>query len=361
MRTTEIQTRGGGRSPALPLSKEASGPDSSHGTRATCGSQASSFSFQASAFSTEFPFDMRGTTQYADCIPSSQMSTVYEIQQISEIEKWMDHSPDAISQIADGILSPVTRVVAMLVPEKAMLKAIDLGSAAGQACSRLQTIRQFTHIKDYSEMREKDLEFCDRIAQGEQNWAMGVAAAEGAATGAMGLPGLVIDIPAVVAQAMRGIYLMGLCYGFELKSAEDRELAIGILSASGANSMKEKIAALIYLRTIQDVLTKNTLKKMAEKAAESAISQQAVILAAKALAKQLGVNLSKRKMAQSIPFLGAGIGATINAWYLSDVCWAARRTFQERWLREKGIITAPLGHLPAQKEKIIEAEILQTS
>jgi hypothetical protein len=334
-------------------------------TDATRRFPVSGFSSPASGFRIPLPPPLfrstLGTNQYSALILPSTMSTTYESQQVAEIEQWMDRSPDAISQIADGILSPVTRVVAMLVPEKAMLAAIDLGAAAGKAGSRLQTIRRFAGIKDYAEMRQKDLEFCDRIARGEQNWAMGVAAAEGAATGAMGLPGLAIDIPAIVAQAMRGIYVMGLCYGFELKTAEDRELAIGILSASGANSMKEKIAALIYLRTIQDVLAKNTLQKMAEKAAESAISQQAVILAAKALAKQLGVNLSKRKMAQSIPFLGAGIGATINAWYLSDVCMAARRTFQERWLREKGVLNAPLGHLPAPAGKIIEAEILHNS
>ena len=289
------------------------------------------------------------------------MPSPYEIQQISEIEKWMHRSPDAISQLADGILSPITKVVAMLVPEKAMLAAIDLGAATGETCARLQTIRQFAGIKDYAELRHKDLEFCDRIARGEQNWAMSVAAIEGGATGWMGLPGLAIDIPAIVAQAMRAIYLMGLCYGYELKTAEDRDLAIGILSASGANSMKEKVAAIIYLRSIQDVLAKTTLQKMAERAAESAISQQAVILGVKALAKQLGVNLSKRKMAQSIPFLGAGIGATINAWYISDVCHAARRTFQERCLREKGLLQEPLRLPPSSTEEIIEAEIVPSS
>lgn len=125
--------------------------------------------------------------------------------------------------------------------------------------------------------------------------------------------------------------------------------------------MKEKVAAIVYLRSVQDVLAKNTLKKMADKAAESAVSQQAVILAAKALAKQLGVNLSKRKMAQSIPFLGAGIGATINAWYIADVCNAARRAFQERWLLEKGLLTLPVPCLADGEVPLIEAEVLPPS
>lgn len=285
------------------------------------------------------------------------MPTEYELQQISEIEKWMDRPPDAISQLADGLLSPLTGIVSKIVPQKAIMGALELGNSAGEVTSRFQTIRNFAKISEYAEMRGKPLEFCDQIAQGEQNWAMGVAAAEGAATGALGLPGLAIDIPAIIAQAMRAIHLMGLCYGFELKTTQDRELAIGILSASGANSMKEKVAALLYLKTIQTTLAKTTFQKMAEKAAASVVSQSAVILTAKAIAKQLGLNLTKRKMAQSIPVLGAGIGATVNAWYIHDVCMAARRTFQERWLRENGLLNGEIGTLPVTGE-VIEAEIV---
>ena len=278
------------------------------------------------------------------------MSTTYELQQVSEIERWMDRTPDAISQFSDGILSPFTKLVSWIIPEKAMMGALDLGNSAGHVLSRVQTIKRFAGVKEYSDLFEKDLEFCDLLAQGEQNWAMALAAVEGGATGAWGLPGLAVDIPTIISLSMRAIHLMGLCYGFELKNQDDRDLAIGILSASGANSMNEKVAALLYLRTVQTALAKNTFKQMAVKATESAFSQQAVILAAKALAKQLGVNLTKRKMIQTIPFLGAGIGATINAWYMHDVCWAARRTFQERWLRMKGVITADIGHISNPSE-----------
>jgi hypothetical protein len=84
----------------------------------------------------------------------------------------------------------------------------------------------------------------------------------------------------------------------------------------------------------------------------------AVILGAKAIAKQLGVNLSKRKMAQTIPVIGAGIGACVNGWYLSDVCWAARRTFQEKWLFANRLIDRPIYRFEEPKEAL-EAEIIQ--
>jgi hypothetical protein len=81
-------------------------------------------------------------------------------------------------------------------------------------------------------------------------------------------------------------------------------------------------------------LAKVTWKKMAEKAAESQLSKEAAILAVKNLAKQLGVNITKRRALAAIPFIGAAVGGSVNGWYIKEVGWAARRSFQERWLLE---------------------------
>jgi len=262
--------------------------------------------------------------------------TPYEQQQIELIGEWKTKKPDVVSQFADSLLSPINSMISKVIPESAMLGALNLGNAAGEILSRVQTIKRYADISDYKELLNKDLDFCDKLAQGEQNWAMSLAGLEGAGTGWLGLPGIAIDAPAIVSFALRSIHLMGLCYGYELKTEEDNKLIFAIMSASGANSMKEKLAALTTLRMFQVTIQRETFKKMAEKATQNAFSQQAVILAAKNLAKQLGINLTKRKMAQAIPIAGAAIGATVNAWYISDVCWAARRTFQERWLRDNG-------------------------
>lgn len=58
----------------------------------------------------------------------------------------------------------------------------------------------------------------------------------------------------------------------------------------------------------------------------------------KKLAKQLGINLTKRKAMQLIPVVGAGIGAAVNASYMRDVIWSARRTYQKRWIADNGYI-----------------------
>ncbi|MBU1413962.1 EcsC family protein [Myxococcota bacterium] len=146
--------------------------------------------------------------------------------------------------------------------------------------------------------------------------------------------GLAADIPAVITLALRTIHKIGFCYGFECTSESDKKFILGILSAAGSNSMKEKVASLMLIRSIEVSLLKQTWKAMAQKAAEQQLSKEGGIIAIKSLAKQMGINLTKRKALQAIPVIGAGVGASVNGWYIKEVGWAARRCFQERWLVE---------------------------
>ncbi len=164
------------------------------------------------------------------------------------------------------------------------------------------------------------------------NWAIGMASAEGGVTGALGLPGIAADIPAIIVMALRTIHKIGICYGFEVSTKEDREFVLAILAASGANDMGEKVAALMTLRSIEVTIAKQSLKVLTRKAATDRMSREAGFIAIKNLAKQLGVNLTKRKALQAIPAIGAVVGASVNGWYIKEVGWAARRAFQERWL-----------------------------
>jgi hypothetical protein len=105
-----------------------------------------------------------------------------------------------------------------------------------------------------------------------------------------------------------------------------------------ANSVEEKLAALTAIRAIETILLKQTWKKMAETAAKNQFSKEGAIIGLKALAKQLSINITKRKALAAIPYIGALIGGSMNAWYVRDIGWAARRLFQERWLMENGKI-----------------------
>ena len=122
------------------------------------------------------------------------------------------------------------------------------------------------------------------------------------------------------------IHKIAMCYGYEVKSAEDKEFVLNILSVSGVNDMKEKKEALLALKSdflqkkiIEEVLMSNLVKKVA---------------------KQLGINLTKRKLMQIMPIIGAGIDAAVNASYINDIAWTARRSYQLKWLADNEYIDA---------------------
>lgn len=189
-------------------------------------------------------------------------------------------------------------------------------------------------VESVSELRNKNLELSDKLANEVHNWAIGIAVTEGAGTGAFGLLGMAVDVPALITLSLRTIHKIGACYGFEANSPEDEKFALGILAVAGANTIEEKVAAMTTLRTIEVILTKMTWKRISEAAAKKQFSKEAAMFTTKTLAKQIGINITKRKALASIPVIGAAVGGSVNGWYIKEIGWAARRTFQERWLME---------------------------
>ena len=123
-------------------------------------------------------------------------------------------------------------------------------------------------VDTIEELRHKDLALSDKLASNVHKWAIGFAGSEGFATGLGGTATMVADVGAVIVLAFRTIHKIAMCYGYEVKSAEDKEFVLNILSVSGANDMKEKKEALLALKSdflqkkiIEEVLMSNLVKK----------------------------------------------------------------------------------------------------
>lgn len=262
-------------------------------------------------------------------------NTDYEKTQIKAINEWQRREPSLLSQASISLLTPLNWVAEKLIPEAAMMTAIELAFQAGSSLTQPDAWKDSVGIHSLDEL-QADLERCDKLQTKEANFAIGVAAAEGGALGACGLPGMALDLPAIITLAMRCIQMSALCYGIDLNLLGGKKIAFQILAMSGSNSVQEKMTAQAALRSIQVNLSRETFRKMAIKATENTFSTQSAILTARNLARQLGVNLTKRKMVQMVPVIGAGIGAAVNAWYIAEVSESAKRTFQEIWLRRNG-------------------------
>jgi len=259
----------------------------------------------------------------------------YEKQQFGEVIDWKGLKPSVVSQVFGKILQPVSWLIQIIVPNSAIRATIKSCNGASKFLIDKENFKKECNISNIEELLNHPLEECDGYANKIHNWAIGYATTEGGATGAAGLPGMIIDIPAIITLAFRTINKIGLCYGYESKTEEDNQVVLSILSAAGANSMREKQLALLTLKQLQVIIVKTTWKKMAEKAIENEFTKEAGIIALRSLAKQLGLNLTKRKALQTIPLIGAAVGASVNASFIQDVGWAARRIFQERWIKEK--------------------------
>ncbi|WDL93026.1 EcsC family protein [Bacillus sp. HNR-4] len=264
--------------------------------------------------------------------------TFYEKQQLNAIEKWKTEEPSIIQQAVGKVFEPVSKIVNVIVPEKAIQGALDGASELGRWLADYNDLQRDGEVENIKELRTKDLGVSDKLADEVHNWAIGIATAEGGATGFFGVFGMAADIPSVVTLALRTIHKIGLCYGYECKTEEEKNFVLAILSVSSANSMEEKTTALATLKVIQNIISRKTWKKIGEIAVKNPAGIHAAITLIRNLAKQLGINITKRKALQAVPFIGAAVGGAVNGAFIKDVGWTARRAFQERWLKENGKI-----------------------
>jgi len=266
---------------------------------------------------------------------SNFIMSEYENKQVELIKDWEQQVPGVVSKGVGLLAKPAAWLVQKVVPQSAIKAALNAANSAGKKLADESDILRDGNVTTIEALRKLSLETSDRLANEVHNWAIGMATAEGGAAGVTGVAGIAVDVPAVLTLALRTIHKIGLCYGYRADTKEEQDFVLSILSAAGSNSQKEKTQALLALKTIEVVVQKQTWKEIERRAAQSA-GKEFGIIAIKNLCKQLGINLTKRKALQVIPGVGAAVGAAVNADFLRDVGYAARRVYQKRWLEENG-------------------------
>jgi hypothetical protein len=251
------------------------------------------------------------------------------------IAAWRQQKPSLLSNVMGVAGAPIALVLNKLIPNKAIEGAlIGVDWIAKQRLNRGSG-------SDFS-----DLSTCDRKARTVRATTTAGATAEGGLAGLFGIAGMAVDIPAVTLVALLTIRQVGFQYGYTEDNDAERLFVFSVLSAAGANSQAEKNEALLTGALLRNALNQ-TWKSMASKAATNKVSAESVLIAVRGLAKQLGINLTKRKALAAIPAIGAAVGAGINLWFINDVGEAAQRCYQERWLRDRNML---IDELPADEK-----------
>lgn len=255
----------------------------------------------------------------------------YEQKQWRKLHRWKSQKPDWGTRMLATPTGMAGAAVQKLVPASAIRAALNgLNNVAFKLSSESSLIKAAA-VSSISELQQQPLEVCDRLAQIERRRAMAMAGAGGAAFGVFGAAGLAADVPTLLVLAMRTIHRAGLCYGEQA----DRKLIIGIFSLASANTAEEKQSALSALESELEDMDHAAARDGLERAAERELAKEAAVFSLQTLARRVGVNLGKRKLAGGLPVLGAVVGSAVNLWYMRDVAQIAQRVFQERWLRKR--------------------------
>ncbi len=262
----------------------------------------------------------------------------YERSQAAEIWKLKNSPPGILSHAVNAVSAPLGWIIRQVIPDKAIMAALSAANLVARSTSNEKSILGLANVSSVEELKNFDLERNDALADQSHDWAIATATAEGAVTGAAGIFGVVPDIAAICTIALRAVHRIGLTYGYKIKTQEDERFCHAVLSSVSANTLKERIASLATLRSLQMTLVRRTWAYIHFKALQNRMSQEAALITLRQLAKQIGINLTKRRALAAIPVIGIAVGASMNGWYIREVGWAARRAFQERRLVEKGII-----------------------
>ncbi|MGQ0620522.1 MAG: EcsC family protein [Panacagrimonas sp.] len=262
--------------------------------------------------------------------------TDYEAKQLKQIRDWQEESPGWGTRLLAKPGGKIAGAVQALVPEDALRAALDGVNRVAEKLSDDRSILKRAKLDSLEALRTVELEVCDRLMRVEQRRAMALAGVGGAAFGVAGAAGMVADVPALIALALRTIHRVGLCYGEDLRKPQHRKLAIGVFALVSANSLEEKRTAVAALRDFHPrSLDQAAWRDGVERAAERELAKEAAVFSLQNLARKLGINLGQRKAAGAVPVLGALIGGSVNAWYLYDIARVSRYVFQERWLAER--------------------------
>ena len=266
----------------------------------------------------------------------------YELEQRAAIEAWQTRSPSLTAKTLAWAFTPIGWAVQRLIPHAGVEGALRAADWMAHHTLAHGWMRERAGVSDIAQLQDLPLRELDQLAASFHKWQLVYVVAEGSAAGAIGLPGIAVDIPALIGLTLRTIRGVGLCYGFDADTDEEREFVLGILSTVGANTVFEKEAALVFLKELRTVVAKQAVKAMAATTgtAQGVVAAPSVArkLGVRSLARRLGVNLTKRKLMQAAPAVGAVVGAAVNYKFIDDVAWASRYMYQKRWLerRESG-------------------------
>ncbi len=236
-------------------------------------------------------------------------------------------------------LRPVGSAVRKVIPTAAIESAIEGALHANMWLAHHsideQSVLRKLRAKNFEDLKDYDLEWLDREAGRVHGWAIADAGVAGGAFGAGGFIASTAGIAAIINMSLRTIRKIGLCYGYVAMDDLEKAFIFNALALGGADSA-HKQAFITALRQIEVMVARRTFKDMARKAAMDQASYEALVIAMRKVANELGFRLTKNRILMSVPLAGGGVGLLLDGNYMRKIGLAATYSYKQRWLADNG-------------------------
>lgn len=282
--------------------------------------------------------------------PAANSPTSYEKEVRLEIEQWKNEKEGLMSNALNTVSAPISWAFNKVIPdnlneplEKAVISSFGvLNNAARWTYSDAQIVKSANalgmSISHYTELGEYDLKKLDQLARQcflENRLA---AALEGAGCGLGGLTMIAADIPLLFTISFRAVQQIGSSYGFQMDDPDMMLIVMNIFNAGAAGSSTAKAAAIADMHIAAEAFKRGgkiwTYHKISNMTSTGVIAKL-LKDRAKYLPKEIAKQITKRKLGQAIPIVGAAVGGGFNYWFLHSTTKTAYMIFRDMYLTDK--------------------------
>jgi hypothetical protein len=239
-----------------------------------------------------------------------------EAAALADAKRVLEH-PSVAIRIADRLGMPIEAVVRRL-PEGAQRRLADVARNALEASLDVA------------------LRTLDATRRGPAvDWLhRGLVVAAGAAGGAVGLAGLVVELPLSTTLMLRAIADHARAQGEDLSRVDTRLECLAVFAYGSRASSRDDAAESAYFATRAALA--RAVSQAAEYVAQRGIAggraAPALARLAATIAERFGAAVTDKAAAQLVPILGAAGGAAVNAVFLDHFQDTARAHFTVRRL-----------------------------
>ncbi|MQW93225.1 EcsC family protein [Acinetobacter wanghuae] len=196
---------------------------------------------------------------------AAQTKTPFSAKQYNDPQQMLkEHLPSVTRQLLGRHYNKVNNVAHFVSPQlsdKISDYFFDHLNQFSNDMSSVDAVLDEAGVRDLEELT-KDVDRSQRIAQalGEQNkW---IASIQGAVSGATGLVGTAVDIPASLILALRTIYQVGRSYGFDLTKQEDQDIVQHIFKQIDLGLIAEKQALILGLKALSNTVKTHDISQL---------------------------------------------------------------------------------------------------